>query len=48
MQNLLWGVGQPFAGGVADRFGTVRVLILGALLYAAGLVVMAYRDARPA
>ena len=23
MQNLLWGVGQPFAGGVADRFGVV-------------------------
>jgi MFS family permease len=40
IQNLLWGVGQPFAGALADRFGTVRVLILGALLYAAGLVVM--------
>ena len=26
LQNLLWGVGQPFAGAVADRFGTVRVL----------------------
>src|SRR5215212_9759492 len=42
VQNLLWGVGQPFAGAVADRFGAVRVLALGALLYAAGLVVMAY------
>jgi MFS family permease len=41
IQNLLWGVGQPFAGAVADRFGAVRVLCLGALLYAAGLVVMA-------
>jgi MFS family permease len=42
IQNLLWGVGQPFAGAVADRFGAFRVLCLGALLYAAGLVVMAY------
>lgn len=42
LQNLLWGLGAPFAGAVADRFGTVRVLCFGALLYAAGLVVMAY------
>jgi len=42
LQNLLWGVGQPFAGAVADRFGMVRVLSIGALLYAAGLALMAY------
>src|SRR3990170_2787205 len=42
IQNLLWGVGQPFAGAVADRFGALRVLCGGALLYALGLVVMAY------
>src|SRR5215211_3342435 len=42
IQNLLWGVGQPFAGAVADRFGAFRVLCTGALLYALGLVVMAY------
>jgi MFS family permease len=42
VQNLLWGVGQPFAGAVADRFGAVRVLIAGALLYAVGLALMAY------
>jgi MFS family permease len=41
IQNLLWGVGQPFAGAIADRFGTLRVLCVGALLYAVGLVVMA-------
>ncbi len=40
-QNLLWGVGQPFAGAVADRFGAFRVLCGGALLYALGLIVMA-------
>jgi MFS family permease len=42
VQNLLWGVGQPFAGAIADRFGTLRVLCCGALLYAVGLVLMAY------
>ncbi len=41
LQNLLWGIGQPFAGAVADRYGAVRVLCAGALLYALGLVVMA-------
>jgi MFS family permease len=42
VQNLLWGIGQPFAGGIADRFGAPRVLMLGTLLYAAGLYLMAY------
>jgi MFS family permease len=41
IQNLLWGLGQPFAGAVADRFGATRVLCAGAVLYALGLVVMA-------
>jgi MFS family permease len=41
LQNLVWGLGQPFAGAVADRFGAVRVLIVGGLLYAAGLALMA-------
>ena len=39
-QNLLWGLGQPFAGALADRFGSKYVLISGALLYAAGLALM--------
>jgi MFS family permease len=42
LQNLLWGIGQPFAGAIADRFGTVRVLSVGAALYGLGLAVMAY------
>jgi MFS family permease len=41
LQNLLWGAAQPFAGAIADRFGPVRVLSAGAILYAIGLVVMA-------
>src|ERR1700692_976992 len=42
IQNLLWGVFQPFAGGVADRYGAVRVLWAGAIAYAAGLILMAH------
>jgi MFS family permease len=42
IQNLLWGAGQPFAGAIADRYGTLRVLCAGAILYAAGLALMAY------
>jgi MFS family permease len=42
LQNLLWGIGQPVAGAIADRFGTVRVLSIGALLYGLGLATMAY------
>jgi MFS family permease len=40
IQNLLWGVFQPFAGGIADRFGTIRVLWAGAISYAIGLALM--------
>jgi MFS family permease len=40
LQNLLWGLGQPFAGIIADRYGTGRVLCGGAVLYAAGLALM--------
>jgi MFS family permease len=42
IQNLMWGVGQPFAGGLADRYGANRVLIVGALLYAGGLALMSH------
>ena len=36
MQNLWWGLFQPVAGAMADRFGTVKTVILGAFLYAGG------------
>jgi MFS family permease len=42
VQNLLWGLGQPFTGAIADRFGTFRVMLAGALLYAGGLLMMRY------
>lgn len=40
IQNLVWGIGQPFMGAIADRFGTLRVLWAGLALYAAGLALM--------
>ena len=42
LQNLLWGLGQPLAGAIADRFGVLRVMCVGALLYAGGLFMMRY------
>jgi MFS family permease len=42
LQNLLWGVAQPFTGMIADRFGSARVIFTGAVLYALGLLVMAH------
>ncbi|MSP88170.1 MAG: MFS transporter [Alphaproteobacteria bacterium] len=41
LQNLLWGAAAPFAGGIADKYGTGRTLAVSALFYAAGLYAMA-------
>jgi predicted MFS family arabinose efflux permease len=40
IQNILWGVAQPFAGMIADKYGAVRVLFAGTATYVVGLVVM--------
>ena len=42
IQVLVWGAAQPFVGAIADRFGSLRVLSVGALFYCAGLALMAY------
>jgi MFS family permease len=42
VQTLLYGAAQPFSGAIADRFGTIRVIIVGTLLYAAGIFMMAH------
>jgi MFS family permease len=42
IQNLVWGIGQPIVGMLADRYGTARVLAGGALVYALGLALMAH------
>ena len=41
VQNLSWGIAGPFAGMLADRYGAYRVLVIGGVLYALGLVLMA-------
>ena len=41
VQNLMWGVFGPFAGIAADKLGTAKVIVLGAVLYALGLAWMA-------
>ncbi|HEX6363835.1 MAG TPA: MFS transporter [Albitalea sp.] len=41
VQNLAWGAAGPIAGALADRYGAFKVLIVGSLFYAAGLVLMA-------
>ena len=40
-QNLAWGVGTPFFGALADKYGTWRVLALSGIMYSSGLVMMA-------
>ena len=41
VQNIIWGITQPFAGALVDRFGPRTVAIFGAVIYAAGLAVTA-------
>jgi MFS family permease len=40
IQNLLWGLGQPLAGAIADRYGPARVLAAGGAVYAVGVALM--------
>ena len=47
MQNLVWGFVGIFAGMVADKFGALKVIIAGAVLYALGLVGMALANTPP-
>jgi MFS family permease len=42
LQNLIWGAAQPFTGMLADRFGAAKTIVAGAVLYAFGLVAMAF------
>ena len=38
LQQLLWGLFQPLCGMVADRYGSGRVLVVGAVVYSLGLI----------
>ncbi|MGD8221206.1 MFS transporter [Pseudomonas thivervalensis] len=44
LQNLIWGLAQPFTGALADRFGAAKVVLIGGVLYALGLVFMGMAD----
>ena len=44
IQNISWGIAGIFAGMAADRFGAFRVLVMGAALYALGLIGMSQAD----
>jgi MFS family permease len=44
VQNLLWGMFGPFAGGIADRYGAGRVVVMCGIAYVLGLVVMAFTE----
>jgi MFS family permease len=45
VQNIVWGATQPFAGMLADKYGSGRIVIGGALLYVLGLALMAFPGA---
>src|SRR6266481_3647490 len=47
VQNIVWGVSQPFVGALADRYGPRPVLIGTALTYAAGLLLMVFAKTVP-
>ena len=44
LQNLLWGIGLPFAGALADRYGPSKVLAGGAIVYAVGVWGMSFAE----
>ena len=44
LQNLFWGLFQPLAGAIADKYGTAKVIILGSMLYALGLYITGTAD----
>jgi predicted MFS family arabinose efflux permease len=47
LQNIVWGLSQPFVGAAADRYGARPVLIVTALVYAAGLLLMGFSSLFP-
>jgi predicted MFS family arabinose efflux permease len=44
LHNLVWGLATPVAGMLADRYGSARVLMAGAVIYCAGLIMMAFTE----
>ncbi|SBS32221.1 putative MFS-type transporter YhjX [Marinomonas aquimarina] len=48
LQNLWWGLTQPIAGALSDRFGTLKTVLAGSVIYALGLYVTANADSATA
>ena len=44
IQNLFWGIAAVFAGGLADRFGNVKVIVAGTIFYGLGMLMMSSID----
>ena len=44
LQNLLWGISQPFVGALADRYGSGRVIAVAGVAQVAGLLILANAD----
>ena len=42
LQNLIWGISQPFMGAFADRFGAFKAIALGSLFYFSGMILMSF------
>ncbi|UXX84883.1 MFS transporter [Roseovarius pelagicus] len=42
IQNLAWGIGQPLFGALAEKIGDRKAIVMGALVYAAGLVLSSF------
>jgi MFS family permease len=44
IQNLVWGVTQPFAGAIADRYGPFKAIAIGAVIYSAGTILLSFSN----
>src|SRR5690606_11720395 len=44
LQNLMWGLGGSFLGAMADKYGAMRTLLLGGVLYVVGFLGMAWAE----
>ncbi len=44
VHNLVWGLATPVAGMLADRYGSARVLMAGAVIYCIGVLMMAFTE----
>ncbi len=42
IQNLFWGLGQPLFGAIAEKIGDRKAIVIGAILYAGGLVLSSF------